>query len=125
MDDQRSVFVLEQEGVNIEGGGKIKHVIDFLESHGLFVVLDSVDLEEESFRRSLDPAVLLDPDNLSFFVAVVVNVRDGDLFAGVVELSMLGVDEEQTEQLLLSLVDVLFLVDEGVLNLSQKLLSND
>ena len=125
MDDQRSVFVFEQEGVNIEGGGEIKHVIDFLESHGLFVVLDSVDLEEESFRRSLDPAVLLDPDDLSFFVAVVVNVRDGDLFAGVVELSMLGVDEEQTEQLLLSLVDVLFLVDEGVLNLSQKLLSND
>jgi hypothetical protein len=91
----------------------------------LLVVLHPVDLEEESLGRGLDPAVLLDPDDLALVVAVVVDVGNGYLLAGVVQFSVLGVYEQQAEQLLLRLVDALFLVDEGVLDLPQKLLGDD
>ena len=78
----------------------------FLECFGGLIVCNSVDLEEKCFRRLLNPTVFFNTNDLSFFISVVVNMGDCDLLAGVVELPMSDVEEEQTEKLLLGFMDL-------------------
>ena len=103
---QRALFVLMQEGIDIEDGGEVEDIVDLLRREGVLIIDDAIDLEEEGLGRLLDPTMLLHPNHLSFLVAVVVDVRDGDLLAGLVEVLVLDVDEEQAEELLLRLVNL-------------------
>ena len=66
----------------------------FLKSLGSLIVGNSIDLEEKCFRRLLNPTVFFNPNYLSFFISVIVNVGNCDLLAGIVELSMSDVEEE-------------------------------
>ena len=48
--------------------------------------------------------MLVHPNDLSLFIAIIIDARDSHLLTGLIEVLVLHVHEEQTEQLLFSFV---------------------
>jgi hypothetical protein len=106
LDHQSSVFILLQKGINVKGSWEVESIVDLFEILSSFVVDDSIDLEEQGFGGLFDPAMLFDSDNLTFVIAVVVNMRNCDLFASFIELFVFNIDHEQTEKFIFSFVNL-------------------
>lgn len=86
-----------QEGVNVEHSRKVEGIVDLLWRKSGLIIDDSINLKEESFGGFFDPAVLLDSNNLSFIIAIVLNVGNGHFLASLVKLLVLDIHEQQTE----------------------------
>lgn len=95
-----------QEGINIKHRGEIEDIIDLLRREGDLIIDYSIYLEEEGLWRLLDPTMFLHADHLTLLIPVIIYMRNGDLLTGLVEVLVLYVDEQQTEQLLLRFVDL-------------------
>jgi hypothetical protein len=50
--------------------------------------------------------MLFHTDNFSFFISIVVNMRNSDFFTGFVKLSILYVHKQQTEKFFFCFVDL-------------------
>lgn len=106
MQFEGSLPIFEEEGVDVEYGGEIEGIIDLLGSKGSLIVEDTIDLEEEGLRGILDPRVLIDSNDFSLLIAIVLYMRDCDFLTGLVEILMLHVHEKQTEELFFCLIDL-------------------
>lgn len=95
-----------QEGIDIKNRRKIEDIIDFLRRKRILIIDYSINLEEKSLRCLFDPTMFLNTNHLSFLIPIIIYMRDGYLFTGLVEVLVLDVDEEQTEELFLGLVDL-------------------
>lgn len=73
-----------QEWIYVEHCGEIEDIIDFLWGKGVLVIYNSINLEEESLWRLLDPTMLLYSDHLTLLIPVVIDMRNSDLLTGLV-----------------------------------------
>jgi hypothetical protein len=101
---QSLVSISQQERIDVENSGEVKGVIDFLRRQGSLIVYHPIYLEKESLWSLLDPCMLVHPNDLSLFIAIIIDARDSHLFTGLIEVLVFHVHEEQTEQLLFSFV---------------------
>jgi hypothetical protein len=90
---QGLLLIFLQEWVDVESSWEIEQVVNLLESLARFVIDDSIDLKKKSLWGLFDPAMFFDPNHLSLLVAIIIDMRYGDLLTGLVEFPMLDINK--------------------------------
>lgn len=83
-----------KERIDEESGWKIEQIVNLLRCKCNLIINDPIDLEKKSFWCFFDPALLLNSDDLSFFISIIINVRYSDLFTCFIELLIFNVYKE-------------------------------
>ena len=98
--------IFQKEWIDVEGSREIKLVIDLLLLKTLFIKNNPFNLEKEGGRRIFNPALLLHAYYFSFFIAIIIDMLDGDLFQCFIKFSVPNIDKEQAEKLIFWLIDL-------------------
>ena len=106
MNLQSLILIFIEEWINVKLFWEIECIIDFLKSAFLFIKNHSINLEKEGFWSLLNPSSFLNTYNFAFVISVVINVRNDNLFEGLVKFFVFDVNKKQTEKFFLFFVEL-------------------